>query len=65
MSRFKELRRSEAAIEHPSRGELEWAAAYCAMRVKLSARRDHLKHWRRVERKVEEALLSLQPHDAD
>lgn len=59
MSRFKELRRIEAAIEHGNRRELEWAASYCAMRLSIATRKDHNKHWRRLQQKVASALSEL------
>ena len=60
MTRFKELRRIEAAIEHENEGELEWALAYCQMRIKVAAQvhtmRKQGKYWRQMESKVRSAL---------
>lgn len=63
MSRFKELRRIEAAIDHRDRRELEWAAAYCAMRLKIATRKSHGKHWRRLLQKVTAMLSELVPDE--
>jgi hypothetical protein len=64
MTRFKELRRIEAAIERPNEGELQWALAYCQMRAKVAAKvrtmRKQEKHWREMESKVRSALESKQ-----
>ena len=38
MTRFKELRRIEAAIEHRNQAELRWAADYCRMRIRIAPR---------------------------
>jgi hypothetical protein len=56
MSRFKELRRFEAAIDHKNKQELEWAKGYCAMRLSSATRKDHQEHWRHLEEKVNQAL---------
>jgi hypothetical protein len=36
MTRFKELRRIENAIDHRKEDELRWALGYCAMRIILA-----------------------------
>jgi hypothetical protein len=62
VTRFKELRRIEAAIEHKNNSELQWALAYCETRIKLAAKvytmRKQDKYWRHIERKVRAALES-------
>ncbi len=56
MTRFKELRRIEAAIERQDEPELRWALAYSEMRVKLAARKLHEKTWRQLARRIKETL---------
>ena len=59
MTRFKELRRIETAIQHHNRTELEWAVGYCKMRTQLAQQKDHKKYWLGVERKVRIALSDI------
>jgi hypothetical protein len=59
MSRFKELRRIQAALENSNRAELAWAAAYCAMRLSIATRKDHQKYWRNLQLKVAQHLSEL------
>jgi len=60
MTRFKELRRIETAIEYRNETELQWALAYCQMRIKVTAKvytmRKQEKYWRQMEGKVRCAL---------
>jgi hypothetical protein len=60
MTRFKELRRIEHAIEHKNEAELRWALGYCTMRRKLAATvpamRKQEKYWRQMESKVRSSL---------
>jgi hypothetical protein len=56
MTRFKELQRIEAAIEHRNKGELHWALDYCRTRLQLALRKEHTKYWHGIEKKVREAL---------
>jgi len=56
MTRFKELGRIEAAIEHGNSRELEWALGYCKMRLGIAARKDHQKYWDKLERRIKKAL---------
>ncbi len=58
MTRFKEKRRIDAAIDHGNKAELEWALSYCAMRIRLATTtmKHHEKHWRAIERGVREAI---------
>ena len=64
MTRFKELRRIEAAIEHRNEKELRWALGYCTMRIdvagKVSTMKRQQSYWRRIEGKVRTALLELE-----
>jgi hypothetical protein len=59
MTRFKELQRIEDAIRHKNESELEWALDYCKMRLGIAFRKDHQKHWRSLERKVQDALDNM------
>jgi len=56
VTRFKELRRINHALEHRDARELQWALSYCASRVSTATRKDHIKHWQKLRRKVEAAL---------
>lgn len=56
MTRFRELRRIDAAIEHENMAELRWAAAYCEMRLKHATMKHHHKYWTKIERRVQSAL---------
>lgn len=56
MTRFKELRRIEAAIEHKSLCELEWALGYCASRQKIAPDKRAQETWRRRAERVKVAL---------
>ena len=60
MTRFKELRRIEHAIEHKDESELRWALDYCKLRRKLVttvySMRKQEKYWQQMESKVRFAL---------
>ncbi len=56
MTRFKELKRIEAAIKHKDQIALQWAISYCKMRLSIAGKKDHEKYWRQMERKVTQAL---------
>jgi hypothetical protein len=66
MTRFKELRRIESAIESRNEDELRWALAYSQMRIKVAAQvatmKRQGKYWRDMERKVRAVLLEVQPN---
>jgi hypothetical protein len=57
MTRSKELRRIEAAIEHPNAAELRWALAECELRKRF--RTGHSDRWDRLEQQIRAALDSL------
>jgi hypothetical protein len=59
MTRFKELVRIEAAIEHRDELELRWAESYCRMRLSIAARKEHTQYWRNLERKITSILRKL------
>ena len=61
MTRFKELRRIERAIEHRDQVDLRWAAEYCQSRLKLAPTKQGMSHWRRLEKRVL-ALLDESNH---
>jgi hypothetical protein len=63
MTRFKELRRIEAAIEHKNESELQWALRYCEARQGL-AKKTHSSFWYRVEKRIRAALTAIQ-QDSD
>jgi hypothetical protein len=55
MTRFKELRRIEAAVEHRDQAQLRWAAEFCRTRI-LNARTKRAEaHWRRIAKRVHAA----------
>jgi len=56
MTRFKELARIEAAIKQGNDADLRWALDYCKMRLSIATRREHLMHWKQVEKDVTQAL---------
>jgi hypothetical protein len=57
MTRSKELRRIEQAIEHRHKEELRWALAQCELRKQLRSEHSHL--WHRIEKRVREALAEI------
>jgi|KBSMisStandDraft_5_1062788.scaffolds.fasta_scaffold452939_3 hypothetical protein len=59
MSRSKELRRIEAAIEHPSLVELKWAEEYCRMRLSYTGDSPRNKLWPRTLERVQAAIRDL------
>ena len=60
MTRFKELRRIERAIENRDRVDLEWAAQYCQLRLTLLRSKQSDSAWRRVEKRVRKALQQIE-----
>jgi hypothetical protein len=56
MTRFKELRRIERAIEYRDRVDLEWAAEYCRLRLSYVRTKEGAKMWRKLEKRVKAAL---------
>lgn len=59
MTRFKELARIEAAIEHENKPELRWALDYAQTRVRISPNARQKKYWQNLERKLESALQDI------
>jgi len=56
MTRFKELRRIEKAIENKDIAELQWSLSYCKMRLQIATMKQHVKHWTERLNKVQAAL---------
>jgi hypothetical protein len=56
MTRFKELERIEAAIEHRNKSELHWALDYCRIRLQIAPRKEHTKYWHGSKRKCARLL---------
>ena len=52
MTRFKERRRIERAIEHRDQVDLRWASEYCRMRLQLARTKQEISHWRQLEKRV-------------
>ena len=52
MTRFKELKRIESAIEHKNQKELDWALWYCQERLSSAAMKQHQKHWSKIIAKI-------------
>ena len=58
MTRSKELRRIERAIQHRDETELQWATEYCRMRlhhIRVLDKRVESR-WRKLEKRIREAL---------
>ena len=59
MTRFNELKRIQAAIQHRNESELRWADDYCRMRVRLAVLSKHKSYWKRIQRDIDRALQQL------
>jgi hypothetical protein len=57
VTRSKELRRINAAIEHRNEDELRWALAQCELRKQWQAGHSH--HWYRIEKRIRELLAEI------
>jgi hypothetical protein len=57
MTRSKELRRIEIAIERRNESELRWALAECELRKKWI--KGHSQLWYRLEREIRAALAEV------
>ena len=55
MTRFKELRRIEAAILHKNQSELEWAESFCKHRLSTAQMKSHEKYYRKLLGKLDAA----------
>jgi hypothetical protein len=60
MTRFKELRRIQEAIEQRNKGELQWALGYCQVRCNTAkavyTMRKQERYWSQMEHKVRAAM---------
>jgi hypothetical protein len=56
MTRFKELRRIEAALKHHDRSELLWAERYCLARGATGKSTGRRNLWGRTLKQVRSAL---------
>ncbi|HEY0307693.1 MAG TPA: hypothetical protein VGB94_05995 [Acidobacteriaceae bacterium] len=59
MSRFQELNRINAAIEHENDRELQWARSYVQMRLSIGGRKAATQHWLRIQRNIEKTLAKM------
>ena len=58
MTRFKELRRIQAAIEHRNQAELQWALARIELRKRFLKRDSHRLY--QLEKTVQRALDEIE-----
>jgi hypothetical protein len=58
MTRSKELRRIEDAVEHRNEAELRWALAQCELRKKWVKVHSHF--WYRMEKEIRAALADVE-----
>jgi hypothetical protein len=56
MTRFKELRRIENAIEHRDQADLRWALDYCQLRRRMTRTKQGASRWKHIEKRVRNAL---------
>jgi hypothetical protein len=56
MTRFKELRRIQRAIEHKDKAGLRWALEYCEMRLSMATTKHATTHWRKIAKQVRASL---------
>jgi hypothetical protein len=61
MTRSKELRRIEHALEHRLESELRWALSACE--VRKTWMKGHSAHWYRLEKQIREALAEIEDRD--
>ena len=57
MTRSKELRRINAAIEHRNEDELRWALGQCELRKQWQPGHSHT--WYRIEKRIRELLAEI------
>jgi len=57
MTRSKELRRIEAAIEHRNERELRWALQHCEIRKRYA--NTHSDFWYRIEKRIRAVLAEI------
>lgn len=56
MTRFKELKRIESAIEHKDKKEILWALDYCKSRLQFAKMKSHVKHWTKLVDKLKSEI---------
>ena len=56
MTRYKELRRLERAIERKNEEELKRASWWCVMRLSMPTMKHHQNHWRKLQERVDTAI---------
>lgn len=59
VTRYKELRRLEKAVEDKNENELKWASAWCHQRLSMATMKHHQKHWLKLKKKVDAAIADL------
>ena len=57
MTRFKELRRIEAALVHKSEVELRWARSFILSRLAVIKDMRGANRWRKLLKEIDAALL--------
>ena len=60
VTRFKELRPIEAALEHRDTEELRWALGYCGLRPDSRERKSVRAQWHRLAQQIRAALSQMQ-----
>ena len=56
MTRFKELRRIEKALDARDIDELSWAAGYADSRIRIAPNHKQKSYWQNLRRRVSEAI---------
>ena len=60
MTRFKEQRRIDNAIEHKNLEELNWALTYCRSRLGMAPLKSHVKRWEKQIELIEAAISNAE-----
>lgn len=60
MTRFKEKRRIDKAIEHKNIEELKWALNYCRSRLSIAPLESHVKRWKKQIKLIEAAISNTE-----
>ena len=58
MTRFKELKRIESAIEHKDKKEILWALDYGESRLELAKMKSQIKHWSKLIDKLKSEIVT-------
>lgn len=56
VTRFKQLKELRRAVKSGTKQELQHAIDYCEMRLRLSTKKHHTKHWRQQLAEAEQAI---------